>query len=160
MSVCHTQTPGVIRVQSDFGTDFDASDSLFSVHESIRDMPPGKLYVVTLKNGSNKMIIWHDDDIFSELKFGFPVISKCAQKREIRSANDRIVGEDSWGYLTDGDQWRYVRFSVGDALGYQPVSAKQAALFDQVISSACISKNARDGAVQRPPLKEIERSSD
>lgn len=125
------------RIRSDFGTEFEVSESVFAVQANLRDMPPGKLYVVTLRNTSSKMIIWHDDDLFSKLKSGFPVFSKRIERRLIRSTNGHIVGEDSWGYLRTGEQWRYVSFLTGDAVGYQPVPARQAALFDEVIGSAC-----------------------
>ena len=145
LSVCRSSTNGVRRIQANFGTQFDVSQSLFTVEAGMRDMPPGTLYVVTLKNGRNNMVVWQNDEIFSELKSG---VSNPVGERQIRSTNGIIVGEDRWGYLNDGDRWRYVRFFIGDAVGYQPVSPRQAALFDQIISSACVSPGPQNSHVQ------------
>lgn len=137
VSICQPTSSGMHRIRADFGIEFDVSESVFAVQANLRDMPPGRLYVVTLKNSNYKMIIWHDDEFFDELKSGFPVLSKRVEEREIHSANGHNVGQDSWGYLRTGEKWRYVSFRTGDAVGYQPVPARQAALFDEVIGSAC-----------------------
>lgn len=151
LSVCGPVAPGMHRIDSDFGIQFDVSESVLAVHANTRDMPPGTLYVVTLKGSSENLVIWRDDNIFSELRSAFPVFSEHVEERDIRTPKCRLVGKDRWGYLKDGDQWRYVRFFVGDAVGYRPLPSKQAGLLDQVISSACVSPGRRDSSVQQHP---------
>ncbi len=85
------------------------------------------------------MVIWRDDEIFRELKSAFPVFSERIEDRDIVNTRGQIVGKDRWGYLKDGERWRYVTFSLGDALGYHPSTPEQARLFDEIISSACVS---------------------
>jgi hypothetical protein len=126
------------RIDSDFGTQFDLSEKDFVVHSGLRDMPPGMLYVVTLKSRSTNMVVWRDDGIFNELKSAFPVFSEHVEERVVRTPTGHIVGEDRWGYLKSGERWRYVTFSRGDAVGYRPTRPKEASLLDQAISSACL----------------------
>jgi len=102
-------------------------------------MPGGTLYVVAPKDQTANMVIWRDDEIFRELKSAFPVFSERIEDRDIVNTRGQIVGKDRWGYLKDGERWRYVTFSLGDALGYHPRTPEQARLFDEIISSACVS---------------------
>jgi hypothetical protein len=139
ISVCPDITSGVHRVRSDFGIRFDAPEKAFTVHAGLRDMPPGTLYVVTLKDADAHIVVWRDDDIFRDLKIAYPVFSEHIEERNIRDATGRIFGTDRWGYLQSGERWRYVRFSTRDAVGYEPTSPKQANLLDQVVNSACFS---------------------
>lgn len=136
-SACRGIAPGMRRIDSDFGTQFDVSERDFTVHSGIRDIPPGTLFVVTLKDRTTKMVIWHDDSIFNELKSAFPVFSEHVEERDVRTPKGRRVGTDRWGYLDSGERWRYVRFAWRDAVGYWPTDLKKASFLDQVISSAC-----------------------
>jgi hypothetical protein len=139
LSVCPTVASGVQRFRADFGTQFDVSETNFTVAARTRDMPPGTLYTVTLKDRGTNMIVWHDDELFRELKDTFPVFSRRVGEKNIRTQDGRVVGKDHWGVLNDGERWRYVTFSAGDAAGYHPVAPGDARLFDRVLSSACIS---------------------
>jgi hypothetical protein len=143
ISVCPDVTSGVHRITSDFGIRFDAPEKAFTVHAGPRDMPPGTLYVVQLKDAEPNMVVWRDDDIFRDLKITYPNLSKRIDQRNIRDATERIVGTDHWGYLQSGERWRYVVFSTADAAGYEPTPPKQANLLDQVINSACFSSDNR-----------------
>jgi hypothetical protein len=143
LSLCQPVPPGAHRISSDFGTRFDVPEALFTVRGTVRDMPGGTLYVVTLRNREENMLIWRDDDIFRELKNAFPVFSERVEEQPIRDRNGQVIGKDRWGYLKSGERWRYVTFLAGDALGYRPYAPEQAHLFDQIISSACISQDSR-----------------
>jgi hypothetical protein len=141
ISVCPNVSPGVHRIRSDFGIRFDAPEKAFTVHAGLRDMPPGTLYVVKLKDADPNIVVWRDDDIFRDLKSAYRVFSEHIEERNIRDATGRIFGTDRWGYLQSGERWRYVRFSTGDAVGYEPTPPKQANVLDQVVNSACFSRD-------------------
>jgi hypothetical protein len=141
ISVCPDVTFGVHRIRSDFGIRFDASEKDFTVQAGPRDMPPGTLYVVKLKDADANIVIWRDDNVFRDLKIAYPVFSEHIGERNIRDATGSIFGTDRWGYLQSGERWRYVRFSTRDAVGYEPTPPKQANLLDQVINSACFSRD-------------------
>jgi hypothetical protein len=117
VSVCPDLNSGIHRIPSDFGIRFDASDKVFMVHEALRDMPPGMMYVVKLRDGDAHIVVWRDDDIFRDLKNAYPIFSKHIEERTIHDATGRNFGTDRWGYLQTGERWRYVKFSTGDAVG-------------------------------------------
>jgi hypothetical protein len=137
VSACRDVAPGMRRVSSDFGTQFDLSEKAFAVNIGIQDMPPGKFYTVKLRDSGASLVIWHDDGVWGDLKNTFPVFSRHIKERNIPGAKERSVGTDRWGYLKSGERWRYVAFSSGDAIGYRPTLPKEAVLFDQVMDSAC-----------------------
>jgi hypothetical protein len=141
ISACSNITSGVQRITSDFGIRFDAPEKMFIVHAGVRDMPPGTLYLVKLRDSDANISVSGDDDIFRDLKTAYPVFSEHVDERNIRAATGRISGTDHWGYLQSGERWRYVRFSSGDAAGYKPTPPKQAKLLDQVVNSACFSRD-------------------
>ncbi|MFZ0787547.1 MAG: hypothetical protein WAM67_17310 [Candidatus Acidiferrales bacterium] len=133
------------RIRSDFGTQFDVPESEFTIRAGARDMPAGILYTVTLKDGGARLLIWRDDNMFSELKNVFPVFSQHVEEKDVRTPGGRSIGRDRWGFLKGGDRWRYVTLADGDAVGYRPNSSKEARLFDQIIGSACISPEVAGG---------------
>jgi hypothetical protein len=139
LSICQAVAPGKHRIRADFGTQFDVPEVKFSVKLGVRDMPGGELYTVTLRERAEYLMVWHDDDVFNELKNAFPVFSRHVGEDDVRTREGRIVGKDRWGNLNDGERWRYVTFSDGDAVGYRPMSPNEARSFDQVISTACLS---------------------
>jgi hypothetical protein len=141
VSVCPGIGFGVHRVTSDAGIRFDAPEKAFTVHAALRDMPPGWLYVVKLKDADAKIVVWRDDDVFRDLKIAYPVFSDQIGQRIIRDATERIFGSGHWGYLQSGERWRYVKFSTGNVVGYEPTLPKQASPLDQVLNSACFSQD-------------------
>ena len=141
VSVCQDLIPGIHRIPSDFGIRFDASEKLFMVHAGVRDMPPGTMYVVKLRDGDAHVVVWRNDDVFRDLKNAYPIFSKQIKERAIRDATGQSFGKDQWGYLQTGERWRYVEFSTGDAAGYEPTPPKQANLLDQVVNSACFPRD-------------------
>jgi hypothetical protein len=133
------------RIPSDFGIRFDAPEKLFMVHAALRDMPPGMMYVVKLRDGDAHISVSRDDDVFRDLKNAYPILSKHIEERPIHDEIGRRFGTDRWGYLQNGERWRYVKFSTGDAVGYEPTPAKQANLLDEVVNSACYSTPEKSG---------------
>jgi hypothetical protein len=108
VSVCRDVAHGMHRITSDFGIRFDAPEKVFVVHEALRDMPPGMMYIVRLRDTDAHIVFWHDDDIFRDLKSAYPVFSKRVEERAIRDAVGGNFGTDQWGYLPDGERWRYI----------------------------------------------------
>ncbi len=141
LSVCQTAAPGIRRIKGDFGVRFDVPEAKFSVEHGAQDMPAGTLYKVTLRDGAANMVMGQDDDVFRELKDAFPIFSRHVGEGDVLTHEGHKVGRDRWGDLKGGDRWRYVTFSSGDAVGYWPIPPNEAGLFDQVISSACLSSN-------------------
>lgn len=94
------------------------------------------------------MLIWVDYDMSYEFRYELPALSDHSGEREVLNTRGTQVGTDRWGYLSTGHRWRLVTFPSGDAVGYRPVSPKEASLFDQIISSACVSPYVRRGSVE------------
>ena len=137
---CRNPDSDVRRVRSDFGATFDIPEKDFNIRTATQDMPPGRFYVITLKNSSVNLLIAHNDGIWPDLKNAFPIFSRRVEARKIQTVDKHAIGTDHWGYLNSGQRWRYVEFSSGDAVGYRPVPLNEADLFDRVISSACFSQ--------------------
>lgn len=138
ISACRDVASGTRRIKSDFGIRFDVPEKAFTVHAGLRDMPGGTLYVITLRGTDAKMVVWRDDEVFRDLKIAYPAFSKHVETRRLRDEQGHSFGIDKWGYLQNGERWRFVKFSTGDAVGYDPEPLKQADLLDQVLDSACV----------------------
>jgi hypothetical protein len=139
LAICRDVPPGMHRVGSIFNTQFDVPEKDFTFHSATRDMPPGILYVITVKDGSTNMVISNGPLGFDqEFNSAISVFSAHIEERDVRTPQGRVVGKDSWGFLRDGDRWRYIRFSGGDEVGYRPTNSTQANMLDQVIGSACV----------------------
>jgi len=142
VSSCGDAPAGVRRMTVGYGTQIDAPEDAFVVKSGLQDMPPGRIHTVTLKNSTANIAILPDDGSWKELKDALPVFSRRIYARGTHSGKERAVGMDRWGYRKEGERWRYVAFSSGDAVGYLPTPLKEAGLLDQVISSACLSRAA------------------
>jgi hypothetical protein len=94
---CRNANPSVRRVQADFGVTFDISENDFNVRTSAQDMPPGRFYLVTLRNSSADMLIAHKDGTWPDLKNAFPTFSRRVKSRKILT-----VGKHSTGLTTGG----------------------------------------------------------
>jgi len=113
---------------------------VYAVSAARGDMPPELFYEVKLPGSNARMVMaWRDDSIFRNLTLAYPMFSEQVEERNIRDAKGRNWGTDRWGYLRSGERWRYVKFSTGDAAGYEPTTGKLAELLDQVIDSACFA---------------------
>jgi hypothetical protein len=141
VSACGDLGPGVRRIRADFGTQFDISETAFFVKSDVQDMPPGENYSVILKDSTARLVIT-SNDTWKEVEDAFPVLSEDLHERNIRGANGRSVGKDRWGSLKSGERWRFVKFFNRDAVAYLPTAPKESILLDQVMSSACFSRDA------------------
>ena len=104
VSVCPDPTPGIHRIPSDFGVQFDAAEKVFIVHAALRDMPPGTMYIVKLRDGDAHTVVWRDDNVFRDLKNAYPIFSQHIEERTIRDATGHSFGTDQWGYLQTGER--------------------------------------------------------
>jgi hypothetical protein len=155
VSACADTIAGNHRLAAEFGLQFDAPEDRFRVKKGQRDMPPGLAYAVTPNGYTDaKLVISGDDGDFRELELAYPTFSKQVGERTMRDAKGRNFGSDRWGYLQSGERWRYVKFATGDRVGYEPLPPRQADLLDQIVSSACFSRDenlkmpvSRDAAV-------------
>jgi hypothetical protein len=141
---CRNLAPGMRRVDSyGFGVQFDVSEKDFTFRSWMGDMPPGRTYVVTLKDRkANMQISAIPTTLEEELTSAFPVFSEHVGESDVLAPTGRVVGKDRWGYLKSGERWRFVRFFWGARVGYRLTRTKEATLLDQVISSACVLPTA------------------
>jgi hypothetical protein len=109
-----------------------------TVRKGQRDMPP-EIYVVTLDGHADAKLVGSlDSGDFQDLESAYPIFSKNLEERTVQDTKGRNFGTDRWGYLQNGERWRYVKFTTGDRVGYGPLPPRQADLLDQVVNSACL----------------------
>lgn len=137
VSACRDVAPGVHRIAASYGTHFDVSEKAFAVHSGVQDMPPGRVFIISSRDTTAKIMIVPNDDSWRALKNNLPAFSRPVKERNVRTGKESSFGVDHWGYLKSGERWRYVAFSGGDAAGYPPTPLNETVFLDQVISSAC-----------------------
>jgi hypothetical protein len=144
VSVCKEVAPGMSRIGARPGDrymlQFDVPVKSVSVHEGGQDAPPFA-YGFGLRPQAG-------GESFLEISYGplsdWPDVdrkrsaSKRIVKRTIVDDQGRSVGEDDWGYLEPERRWRRARFQGWVQGEYGFVNAKDAALFDEIIKSACL----------------------
>lgn len=142
--------PGKRRI-GDYGFQFDVPVNNLTTHEGWGDMPPALHgYSLRPRNSTSELAIsWHSQT----MKFGsvpeVPALtfSGYVEKRRIADDKGNVIGEDSWGYW-DSERWRRVHLwgwidasygprNKGELASYGSVHEKDAALFDEIVSSAC-----------------------
>jgi len=142
VSPCADTIAGAHRLAGNFGLRFDVPEDRFRIKNGQRDMPPERLYVVTPNGHADaKLVVSPDPGDFRDLEVAYPTFSQHVGERTMRDAEGRSFGMDRWGYLQSGERWRYVKFSTGDRVGYEPLPPRQADLLDQIVSSACFSQD-------------------
>lgn len=102
--------PDSRRIKAVFGTQFDISERAFSVKDALQDMPPGKFYVITLRESADSVIIAYDDGGWEDLKKGPRVFSRRVRDPN-RSPNGHLVGIDRWAIWKAGsgrDMWLFL----------------------------------------------------
>jgi len=153
IAVCQGSLAGVGRFTSRFGLSFDAPENAFTVKKVQRDMPPEVIYVFAPTVGTNaRLVISPDDGDFRDLQVAYPTFSEDVGERTVQDSKGRSFGTDRWGYLENGERWRYVKFNTGDRAGYEPLPAKQADLLDQIVGSACqlpVPQTTQGTAIER-----------
>lgn len=143
VSVCNELAPGMKRIGASPGDrymlQFDIPVNEVRVREGVTDAPPivygfdigprvgESLLVISYGPQSNYLIV--DRERASSTRI---------VKRIIVDDQGRSVGEDDWGYLDPERRWRRARFQGWVQAEYGFVNEKEAALFDQIINSACL----------------------
>jgi len=150
---CGELQAGMKRI-GDYGFQFDVPLRDFSdFHETCGDAPPFACgYSLKPKSGTSVLdISWGSSEA---MKVGHVPIDPALtdsvplEKRWITDDMGNAVGEDSFGNGDSGRRWRrvglrgwvtaaYGSISNTDIPGYREVPERDAALFDDVISSAC-----------------------
>lgn len=157
VSECRAVPPGVDRL--DPGTlyiRFDIPEATFAVSSELPDMfPLTPVYCVTPKKaGAHTMQIANGSTDFGEaLRRAWPFLTAHFYRalpagpldslngygeRYVRDVHGDVVGKDRWGYVKNGNRWRLVKSFYGEEAGYFPTPLREAQLFDQIISSACV----------------------
>jgi hypothetical protein len=143
ISVCKELAPGMRRVGAKAGDrymlQFDVPEREVVIREGASDAPPLVYgYDIKRKDGDSLLGISYGplrDDIVADRA---RESSSHVVKRIIVDEKGHSVGEDDWGYLNPETHWRRTRFQAWVQAEYGFVSEKDAVLFDQVISSACL----------------------
>ncbi len=66
------------------------------------------------------------------------IISAHVEKRTVVNDSGEVQGDDYWGYLDSGEQWRQIRLYRGGVVAkYGFVGKEQSKLFDRAINSLC-----------------------
>jgi hypothetical protein len=134
------------------GFQFDVPIGDFTIHEGCADAPPNICgFGIRPKNSTASLsIVWGK---MSDIKPPNPILDSLdkdkTETRKVRDDNGKLIGEESWGYREQGERWRRVHLLGGinvrygskndeDVRSYGSVQERDAALFDQIINSACL----------------------
>ena len=155
VSSCAELGPGMRRIGEqmgfqDVGFRFDVPTKDFTIHEGCTDASPLICgFDIRPKSSTAWLSIsWGEET--TERKPPDPILdsSENVEKRRILDDQRRLIGEESWGYWGQGERWRRVHLlgwiqarygskNATDVPGYGSVRERDAALFDQIINSAC-----------------------
>lgn len=148
VSRCGNLAPGLRRIGDPSGFQFDVPLNRFSIREGGTDAPP-LIHGFGIRPNGGK----------SELEISFPhrpmpsmaidpirTLSTHVEQRPVLNHESKPVGEDHRGYIQSGERWRQLLlFKGGMVAKYGLVPDKDAAAFDQVIDSVCISSERVTG---------------
>lgn len=95
-------------------------------------------YVIKPKDGNSFLALWFgpyaisleptDEQFLDSVDFA---------QRYVTLPVVGVAGEDSYGHLSEGGNWRHMAIATVGGAVYDKASAKEAALYDQIINSAC-----------------------
>lgn len=154
---CRAVATGMRRLGSgDLDIMFDLSDTAFALDVGGPDMPPTTVYYVTAKDaGASTLEISNGPtDFGNALNNAWPFLAAHFYRalpsgpldslegygeRYVRDVHGTVIGKDRWGYVKSGKRWRLVKSFGREEAGYPPTPPREAKLFDQIISSACVS---------------------
>jgi hypothetical protein len=94
VSACGGVSAGVRRMTAGYGTQIDAPEDAFVVKSGLKDMPPGRIHSVTLRNSTANIAILPDDGSWKELKDALSVFSRPVYARGTHSGKERAVCTD------------------------------------------------------------------
>jgi hypothetical protein len=141
VSKCKELAPGMTRIGDQYGLQFDALLTNFAIHEGTSDtIPVVHGFRLRLKNTESALEISFGQRPLKNMAIDpVRIFSKHVEQRSIFDDQGHSIGEDYWGYLNTGGCWRQARFFKGGVVAeYGFVNEKEAELFNQVISSACL----------------------
>jgi hypothetical protein len=116
---------------------FSVSQVRLHVSEGAADAPPFSYGAdITIANTDSRLRIVFLGHLDSKAE---QVFSKYFETRKVLNAAGKTIGEDKWGYTEERFVWRAVRFAGHDFAAYHLTDAKDAQLFDQIISTACFA---------------------
>ena len=102
------------------------------------------VHTVRAKHGDGRVEFWFgpyamdstpDDEQFVESET-FATRNVVTPQGLVRGSEGGVIGRDIWGHLPNGKMWRQMAI-VGEGARYRDVRPETAALFDQIINSAC-----------------------
>lgn len=133
------------RIGERYGFQFDVPVGDFIIIEGTSDAPPlVHGFDLHPKNSDSFLRIgWGGVRTTKEsMRPDDPILSSSGhvEKRRVLDEKGNPIGEDSWGYLENGERWPRIRLIGWLDISYGThgsVREKDAALFDGVISSAC-----------------------
>lgn len=161
---CHELKPGMKRVgglemgglrgiDEQVAFQFDVPIRDFTISEGCTDAPPMLCgFDTRLKNSTAHLSIELGE--MDDMKPPNPILDSLdkdkTERRRVLDDNGKLIGDESWGYWEQGERWRrvhligWVNASYGSKnekvlRSYGSVHERDAALFDQIIDSACRS---------------------
>jgi hypothetical protein len=159
VTTCPELRPGMKRIGKHriIGTDehlgfqFDVPINNFTITEGCADAPPNMCgFGIRPKNSTASLSIeWGE---MSDMKPPNPILDsldkKKTERRKVLDDDGKPIGEETWGYWEQGERWRRVHLLGGinarygskdeeDVPRYGSVDERDAALFDEIINSAC-----------------------
>ena len=145
VSSCKEPKPEMRRIGEQYGFQFDVPVAGFivNVNEGASDTPlqPAHGFNVRPKNSDSILAIGWGGFRTAKESMGpdDPILDLAnhVKKRRVFDDNGNPIGEDSWGYLINGDRWRRVRLIGRLEVSYSSVRERDAVLFDEVINSTC-----------------------
>jgi hypothetical protein len=144
VTACAAEQLSTNQVTAEHGTRFDISEKYFSIDPRKLDMPPELFYVITSKvDNSLSLTVANDEAMWPDLAKTAKIFSRKVKERSGIPLWGRTKGIDYWGYAEKGKRWRFVQFNNGDVVGYRDIPLNSAAMFDEVIGSACFSSHKR-----------------
>lgn len=146
VTVCSTPPVGMTRIGEEPGYQFDILKRDFSVKEdsgvpdTLEDYPRRAFAIRHMRGTSVLSISFGERHMKAMATDPVRVISSHVEQRRLVDARGNQVGEDSWGFLNTGERWRQLRLFKGAVVAkYGFVDKKQAALFDRIINSVCLT---------------------
>lgn len=143
VSACKDLGPGMRRIgatsRDRYMLQFDVPVDQVRIHEDATDAPPLKYgFGIRPRNSESDLEISYGPQSNDVVIGGERAATPHIVKRIVVDDQERSVGDDDWGYLDPERRWRRVRFRGWVQAEYQFVNERDATLFDQIISSACL----------------------
>jgi hypothetical protein len=145
-STCRSLAPGMKRMGSKDGFQFDFTAEDFSTHEGCSDAPPIVCGFDLRPKNSMSLLDISFGSIGSQSMEPDPIRESYEhpRKRVIFDDERHRVGEDYWGYVDKRKRWRRVHLRGNVYVRYDSASNKDAEVFDRIINSACFLVEPED----------------